>query len=151
MKKLDEWFEALSTRVDRFTATSRAFAGACLVVLVWAVTGPVFHFSDTWQLVINTGTTIVTFLMVFLLQNSQNRSAQRDREAADRDAEINRRTYNVLRIVEEHVEEAKKLNARNLRMLVRLEGQQERELEILQQDDASKRLSTEIDDLLKRE
>jgi low affinity Fe/Cu permease len=56
-------------------ATGRpwAFAIAFGVILVWAVTGPIFHFSDTWQLVINTGTTIVTFLMVFLIQNSQNR------------------------------------------------------------------------------
>ena len=49
------------------------FVAACVIVLVWAVTGPVFHYSDTWQLVINTGTTIVTFLMVFLIQNTQNR------------------------------------------------------------------------------
>lgn len=50
-----------------------AFATACVVVVIWAVSGPLFHFSDTWQLVINTGTTIVTFLMVFLIQNAQNR------------------------------------------------------------------------------
>ena len=53
-----------------------AFAGALLVVLVWILTGPTFHFSDTWQLVINTATTIVTFLMVFLIQNTQNRDAK---------------------------------------------------------------------------
>ena len=52
-----------------------AFAWAVLVILVWVLTGPVFHFSDTWQLIINTGTTIVTFLMVFLIQNSQNRDS----------------------------------------------------------------------------
>ncbi len=51
------------------------FALACGIVLVWGLTGPLFHYSDTWQLVINTGTTIVTFLMVFLLQNAQNRDA----------------------------------------------------------------------------
>lgn len=50
-----------------------AFALACVVVVVWAVTGPIFHWSDTWQLVINTGTTIITFLMVFIIQNAQNR------------------------------------------------------------------------------
>ena len=49
------------------------FVTAVLVILIWAVTGPIFHFSDTWQLIINTGTTIITFLMVFLIQNSQNR------------------------------------------------------------------------------
>ncbi len=53
-----------------------AFLGAMLIILVWAVTGPIFHYSDTWQLVINTGTTIVTFLMVFLIQNTQNRDAR---------------------------------------------------------------------------
>jgi low affinity Fe/Cu permease len=53
-----------------------AFAGAALVIVVWAALGPIFHYSDTWQLVINTGTTIVTFLMVFLIQNTQNRDAR---------------------------------------------------------------------------
>jgi low affinity Fe/Cu permease len=53
-----------------------AFAGAGCVIVIWALTGPIFHFSDTWQLVINTGTTIVTFLMVFLIQNTQNRDAR---------------------------------------------------------------------------
>jgi low affinity Fe/Cu permease len=53
-----------------------AFAGAVLVIVVWVITGPTFHFSDTWQLVINTATTIVTFLMVFLIQNTQNRDAK---------------------------------------------------------------------------
>jgi low affinity Fe/Cu permease len=56
--------------------TAWAFAGAVVVVLVWLLTGPTFQFSDTWQLVINTGTTIVTFLMVFLIQNTQNRDAK---------------------------------------------------------------------------
>ena len=67
----------------RFAASSSgwlgskwAFAGAGLVIVLWGVTGPSFHFSDTWQLVINTGTTIVTFLMVFLIQNTQNRDAR---------------------------------------------------------------------------
>ncbi len=53
-----------------------AFLTAVVVVLIWAVTGPLFHFSNTWQLVINTGTTIVTFLMVFLIQNTQNRESE---------------------------------------------------------------------------
>jgi low affinity Fe/Cu permease len=53
-----------------------AFSAALLVIVVWAATGPIFHYSDTWQLVINTGTTVVTFLMVFLIQNTQNRESQ---------------------------------------------------------------------------
>jgi low affinity Fe/Cu permease len=56
--------------------SSWAFAAAALIVLVWGATGPLFHYSDTWQLVINTGTTVVTFLMVFLIQNTQNREAR---------------------------------------------------------------------------
>ena len=70
----------LFARFARTTAHAvghaNAFLFAFLIVLAWAVTGPIFHFSDTWQLVINTGTTIVTFLMVFLIQNTQNRDAK---------------------------------------------------------------------------
>ena len=65
--------EKFSSRITIWAGSSSAFALALLVILVWAITGPIFHFSDTWQLVINTGTTIVTFLMVFLIQNTQNR------------------------------------------------------------------------------
>jgi len=67
--------EALSERVTRFTGSTCAFTLALVVVLFWAVIGPVFHFSNTWQLVINTGTTIVTFLMVFLIQRSHNKDS----------------------------------------------------------------------------
>ena len=56
--------------------TSWAFLSAAALIVVWLLTGPIFHFSDTWQLVINTGTTIITFLMVFLIQNTQNRDAR---------------------------------------------------------------------------
>jgi low affinity Fe/Cu permease len=67
--------ESLSARVTGWAGGSLAFGTALALVLVWAVTGPLFHFSNTWQLVINTGTTIVTFLMVFLIQRSQNKDA----------------------------------------------------------------------------
>ena len=73
---LSDRFEALSTSVTRWTGSSAAFATALGIVLVWALLGPVFDYSDTWQLVINTGTTVVTFLMVFLIQRSQNKDAQ---------------------------------------------------------------------------
>jgi low affinity Fe/Cu permease len=66
-------FTQFAQKASHFAGTSMAFSAALGIVLIWAVTGPIFHFSDTWQLVINTGTTIVTFLMVFLIQNSQNR------------------------------------------------------------------------------
>jgi len=68
-------FERLSRVATWWTGSSSAFAIACLVIVVWLGTGPVFGYSDTWQLVINTGTTIVTFLMVFLIQRSQNKDS----------------------------------------------------------------------------
>ncbi len=66
-------FEKFSSKVTKATGSSVAFIIAILVILIWVVTGPLFHFSDTWQLVINTGTTIITFLMVFVIQHSQNK------------------------------------------------------------------------------
>ena len=69
------WFEVFSKTITRWTGSTNAFAVALGVIIVWSVLGPVFHFSDTWQLVINTGTTIVTFLMVFLIQRSQNKDS----------------------------------------------------------------------------
>ncbi|MEX1021605.1 MAG: low affinity iron permease family protein [Dehalococcoidia bacterium] len=68
-------FNRFSRSTSRVAGSTPAFLGAALVVVVWAVSGPVWGFSDTWQLVINTGTTIVTFLMVFLIQNTQNRDS----------------------------------------------------------------------------
>ena len=61
---------------SRVTGRPAAFVTAGAIIVVWGVTGPLFHFSDTWQLVINTGTTIITFIMVFLIQNTQNRDSQ---------------------------------------------------------------------------
>ncbi|HSW48260.1 MAG TPA: low affinity iron permease family protein [Candidatus Saccharimonadales bacterium] len=71
-----DFFDKISNKVSRATGTPWAFIIAISVIIVWAISGPIFHFSDTWQLVINTGTTIVTFLMVFLIQNSQNRDSE---------------------------------------------------------------------------
>jgi low affinity Fe/Cu permease len=67
------WFAG---RCSHYLGSRWSFAAAIGVIVAWAVTGPIFHYSDTWQLVINTGTTIVTFLMVFLIQNTQNRDAR---------------------------------------------------------------------------
>ncbi len=75
MATLSQHFRHFAEVTSRNTGRPGAFLLAVLVVLVWAATGPLFHFGDTWQLVINTGTTIITFLMVFLIQNSQNRDS----------------------------------------------------------------------------
>src|ERR1051325_3691411 len=70
-----ELFRKFAQITSRVVGSSWSFIFAVLIILVWAITGPMFHYSDTWQLVINTGTTIITFLMVFLIQNTQNRDA----------------------------------------------------------------------------
>ena len=75
-KRKPNFLERFSYQATRATGTSAAFLLAVATILIWGITGPIFGFSNTWQLVINTGTTIVTFLMVFLIQNTQNRDAQ---------------------------------------------------------------------------
>ena len=67
--------ERFAAGATRWTGSTSAFLAAALVIVVWLISGPIFHFSDTWQLVINTGTTIVTFLMVFLIQRAQNKDS----------------------------------------------------------------------------
>src|SRR3982074_983434 len=73
---MNELFRKFALATSAMVGSSWAFILAVLIIIVWALTGPVFHYSDTWQLVINTGTTIITFLMVFLIQNTQNRDAK---------------------------------------------------------------------------
>ncbi|UZT96748.1 low affinity iron permease family protein [Chryseobacterium fluminis] len=75
-EKNQDIFERFSNWATKFTGSSYAFIGATLIVLVWAISGPVFKYSETWQLVINTGTTIITFLMVFLIQKAQNKDSK---------------------------------------------------------------------------
>lgn len=74
-KGFKAWFERAAASITRVTGSSTAFLVAVVVIILWAVTGPIFHYSDTWQLVINTGTTIITFLMVFIIQQSQNKDS----------------------------------------------------------------------------
>ncbi len=77
MNKLNKsFFEKISDWATKFTGSSYAFIGATTIVVAWALTGPIFNYSETWQLVINTGTTIITFLMVFLIQKSQNKDSK---------------------------------------------------------------------------
>jgi low affinity Fe/Cu permease len=73
--KMERFFTKIATRISGIAGRPLAFVIALLIVIIWGTSGPIFRYSDTWQLVINTGTTIVTFLMVFLIQNSQNRDA----------------------------------------------------------------------------
>ena len=73
---MKEFFRKFASKISSAVGTPWAFVIAVAIIIVWAATGPIFHFSDTWQLVINTSTTIITFLMVFLIQNTQNRDAK---------------------------------------------------------------------------
>src|ERR1700704_2885956 len=73
---MKELFRKFAQTTSQAVGSSWSFILAALIIVIWAVTGPLFHYSDTWQLVINTGTTIITFLMVFLIQNTQNRDAK---------------------------------------------------------------------------
>jgi low affinity Fe/Cu permease len=75
-RKFSYWFTHFAKATSRAAGRPSAFVAAGAVIVIWILSGPLFHFSDTWQLVINTGTTIVTFLMVFLIQNTQNRDSE---------------------------------------------------------------------------
>lgn len=71
--KKNSFFDNLSTKITKITGSSWSFVVAVLLIAVWVCTGPLFHFSDTWQLIVNTGTSVITFLMVFIIQQSQNK------------------------------------------------------------------------------
>lgn len=99
-------FELLSEWISANLGSPYAFATACALVLVWAVSGPYFAFSDTWQLVINTGTTICTFLMVFLLQNTGNRTISEMHERLREVEYLNRELLHELRAMRAECAEA---------------------------------------------
>ena len=117
--KSTTWFAKFAKWTARKTGRPSAFVSAVLIVVVWGATGPLFGYSDTWQLVINTGTTVVTFLMVFLIQNAQNRDSEAIQVKLDELIRVMAGAHNALLDLEELEEDELSLIRGNYQRLAK--------------------------------
>jgi low affinity Fe/Cu permease len=104
-RSITEWFSHVAQWTSQQCGRPSTFMLACVVIIVWAVAGPIFNYSDSWQLIINTGTTIITFLMVFLIQNTQNRDMAALHLKLDELIRVNETARNKLLTLEDMTEE----------------------------------------------
>ena len=118
--------ERLSSGVTKVSGSNGAIIAAFLTIIVWAITGPFFHYSETWQLIINTGTTIITFLMVFLIQKAQNKDSmavhlklneliKSHKESSNRLIDVENMTEDQIIIIQKHYENLNKINQKALK------------------------------------
>ena len=122
---MEKAFSKVASKVAHASGKPITFVGCCLIIVVWAICGPVFGFSDTWQLIINTGTTIVTFLMVFLIQNTQNRDGAAIQAKLDeliRSTNAQNRFIGIEHLTEQEVEQYRQLCEKAAMAADRAEG-----------------------------
>ncbi len=110
--KTSRFFNGFSVRITKLAGSPKAFIAALFIIILWAITGPIFHFSDTWQLVINTSTTIITFLMVFIIQQTQNKDTMAPHlklnELIACNCDASNRLIDIEDLTEEEIETVKK-------------------------------------------
>ena len=121
-----KFMERLSSNVTKASGSNGAIIAAFLTILIWAVTGPFFHYSETWQLIINTGTTIITFLMVFLIQKAQNKDSmaihlklneliKSHKESSNRLIDVENMTEDQILTIQKHYENLNKINQKAIK------------------------------------
>ena len=150
-KKTRDWFGQFSNTCSSLVGSRWAFIAALAIIVVWGVSGPLYHYSDTWQLVINTGTTIITFIMVFLIQNTQNRDAKAiNLKLNEIIRSIGKAQNDLIDVEKLSDEELDRLAAQYERIRQHAELRRKRKHESLQQEIKLK-VKSEIKDELKKE
>jgi low affinity Fe/Cu permease len=150
-RKTRDWFGHFSNACSSLVGSRWAFVTALAIILVWAIAGPVYHYSDTWQLVINTGTTIITFIMVFLIQNTQNRDAKAiNLKLNEIIRSIGKAQNDLIDIEKLSDEELDRLAAQYERIRQQAELRRKRKHESLQQE-IKLQVKSELKDELKKE